>query len=92
MVPVLIGVVLGVVVSAGMWWWSRRPRVPARVELCCFCNAEVRGDEIHVVMEVPSDDRMLGIDSGETGMAAEFCAEHCPGTGCRHPVHAKLVA
>jgi hypothetical protein len=71
------------------WWLARAergrkpdPYVPSGE--CCApgCGVEVRGDALHAVVELSTDDDALGID-GQTGMAADYCGEHCPG-GCRH--------
>lgn len=67
------------------WWLARAERkaatrAPVRT-VECVCGEEVPYPDAHVVVSLPDDDAELGI-SGHTGMAADFCAEHCPG-GCR---------
>lgn len=49
---------------------------------CCApgCGIEVEGDSRHVVVEIPGD--VYAVEGVNTGMAAEYCLEHCPG-GCR---------
>lgn len=61
---------------------AREPYVPQGE--CCApsCGLYVEGDDLHRIVALSDDDAALGIE-GQTGMAADFCDEHCPG-GCLH--------
>lgn len=64
------------------WWLSRAERRAARrapvwVAECETCEAPAE----HRLVAASGDDEALGITDGGTLMAADFCAEHCPG-GC----------
>ena len=75
--------------------WARRHGSPQgcdpddrRHGWCEICGLELRGAQLHEVIDAGVDDdgvlsaqELMG---GGTAMVAEFCAEHCPGT-CRSP-------
>lgn len=65
------------------WWLNRKARhVPAGRVGECVCGTKVSGTDLHLVVAVPEDDERLGVGAGGTFMAADFCADCCPG-GCR---------
>lgn len=55
---------------------------------CEVCGIELRGAQLHEVIDAGVDDDGIlsaqELMGGGTAMVAEFCAEHCPGT-CRSP-------
>lgn len=82
-------------------WWAPQPTNPSnpgqpserghvdrRHGWCEVCGIELRGPQLHEVIDAGVDDDGILTTSelmgGGTAMVAEFCAEHCPG-GCRHP-------
>jgi hypothetical protein len=63
------------------WWLARKVR-KAGVEITVVDECEVCGEPaVHRIVSGSQDDAALGITEGGTLMAADFCAEHCPG-GC----------
>lgn len=63
------------------WWLARKatPALTVRLEECEVCGEPAD----HRIVSGYDDDTALGMgESGGTMMAADFCAEHCPG-GCR---------
>lgn len=75
MVTIVLGVVLLVVLAGCVIVFMRRarPRPVLSAERCEVC-ADVAD---HRVVSILDDDPV----QGGTAMAADFCAEHCPG-GC----------
>lgn len=81
--------VLCAVAIDSLWPTSSRsvpqPDAPDRHGWCETCGVELSGADLHEVVAT-FDDSDLDVDTGGggTGIAAEYCAVHCPG-GCRAP-------
>ena len=63
------------------WWLTRKqPAPPVHVDECEVLGCDTPAD--HRLVADFDDDEALGVEAGGTLMAADYCAEHCPG-GCR---------
>lgn len=94
----IVLVAVGVIAAQLATRWARRLwarlRSPRRVEQCAGCNRAITGRRIHTVVSRFTDDALLGIDFGSTGVSADMCGSCCPGraAGCTSKRHGRLEA